>query len=158
MGLLSMLRKEDQIDYDDNYDDRYYDEEADSDYDDYYEEEPKEAVKNVGAVYNVDQIGVTVILSAPTSTADCSIIIDNLKKNNVISLSLERADEETSQRIIDLLSGAAYAVHATIQKISIDNDKSYLITPGPVKVDNSLMRNIDKGSRDILNKVSFGNR
>ncbi len=159
MGLLDGLFNKDE-NYDDDYDNEYYDEEADANYEEeYYEEErPKDPLKKMDGVYNVDQMNVTVILSAPTSTDDCSVIIENLKKNNVISLNLEKADDAMSQRIIDVLSGATFAVHATLQKISLDNDNAYLITPGPIKVDDSLMNNIDKDSRDILSKVTFGNK
>ncbi len=161
MGLLdNFFNKDEDMEYDGNYEEGYYDEEADANYEEeYYEEErPRDPLKKMDGVYNIDQMNVTVILSAPTSTDDCKVIIENLKKNNVISLNLEKADDVMSQRIIDVLSGATFAVHATLQKISLDNDNAYLITPGPIKVDDSLMNNIDKDSRDILSKVTFGNK
>ncbi len=153
MGVLDFLKKDDYYD-----DDELYDDEMGRDYDDEYgdyEDEQTSVVSHTPNVCNVDQLDVTVVLSAPTDIADCTIIIDNLKKNNVISLSLERTDEQMSQRIIDLLSGAAYAISASVKQVSIDNDKSYLITPGAVKVDDSLMKNINKGTRDILSKAKY---
>ncbi len=58
-------------------------------------------------------------------------VIDDLLDGNSVFLNLEDIDAATSQRIIDMLSGAAYAIQATIKKAA---QGSYVIAPYGVEV------------------------
>ena len=58
-------------------------------------------------------------------------VIDNLIRGNTIVLTMDELDGHLMQRAVDTLSGAVFALHATIRKAS---DKTYLIAPSGVEV------------------------
>lgn len=62
---------------------------------------------------------------------ECSDVVDALIANNIVLLMLDQLDDRMIQRAVDTLSGAAFALHATIRKAS---DKTYLIAPRTVEV------------------------
>lgn len=63
---------------------------------------------------------------------DCCDVIDNLILSNTVVLTMDDLDAATMQRAVDTLSGAVFALHATIRKAS---DRTYLIAPATVEVD-----------------------
>lgn len=67
-----------------------------------------------------------------TSLAECSDVVDTLIANDIVLLVLDQIDDATAQRVVDTLSGAAFALHATIRKAS---GRTYLIAPRSVEVD-----------------------
>ena len=75
----------------------------------------------------------TVMYSLHALT-DCPEVIDNLIRNNTVILTMEDLDETTRQRSVDTLSGAVFALHATIRKAS---QNTYLIAPQSVEVNDS---------------------
>ena len=62
---------------------------------------------------------------------DCCDVIDNLILNNTVVLTMDELDPKIIQRAVDTLSGAVFALHATIRKAS---DRTYLIAPMNVEV------------------------
>ena len=62
---------------------------------------------------------------------DCCDVIDNLIMNNTVILTLDDLEPKLMQRAVDTLSGAVFALHATIRKAS---DRTYLIAPMSVEV------------------------
>ena len=62
---------------------------------------------------------------------DCCEVIDKLIAGNTIVLTMDELDGYLMQRAVDTLSGAVFALHATIRKAS---DKTYLIAPMGVEV------------------------
>ena len=62
---------------------------------------------------------------------DCCDVIDNLILNNTVVLTMDDLDPKIMQRAVDTLSGAVFALHATIRKAS---DRTYLIAPMNVEV------------------------
>lgn len=66
-----------------------------------------------------------------TALEECSEVVDALIANNIVLLMLEQLDDRMIQRAVDTLSGAAFALHATIRKAS---EKTYLIAPRTVEV------------------------
>lgn len=62
---------------------------------------------------------------------DCCDVIDNLILNNTVVLTMDDLDAKLMQRAVDTLSGAVFALHATIRKAS---DRTYLIAPMTVEV------------------------
>lgn len=64
---------------------------------------------------------------------ECQKVIDDLLEGRSVLLNLEEMDPPTSQRIIDMLSGAAYAIQATIKKTA---QSSYILAPYGVEVIN----------------------
>lgn len=62
---------------------------------------------------------------------DCCDVIDNLIMNNTVVLTMDDLDAKLMQRAVDTLSGAVFALHATIRKAS---ERTYLIAPMTVEV------------------------
>ena len=62
---------------------------------------------------------------------DCCDVIDNLVLGNTVVMTLNDLDPALIQRAVDTLSGAVFALHATIRKAS---DLTYLIAPMSVEV------------------------
>lgn len=65
------------------------------------------------------------------SLEDCCDVIDNLILSNTVVLTLDDLDPQLMQRAVDTLSGAVFALHATIRRAS---DRTYLIAPSGVEV------------------------
>lgn len=72
----------------------------------------------------------TVMFSLHT-LEDCCAVIDELIANNTVVLTMDEMDGHLMQRAVDTLSGAVFALSANIRKAS---DKTYLITPVSVEV------------------------
>ena len=72
----------------------------------------------------------TVMYSLHT-LKDCCKVIDELIANNTVVLTMEELEGHLMQRALDTLSGAAFALDASIRKAS---DKTYLLTPMSVEV------------------------
>ena len=58
-------------------------------------------------------------------------MIDSLIEGNVVVLTLDEIDPKLTQRAIDTLSGAVFALNATIRKAS---DRTYVLAPSSVEV------------------------
>ncbi len=73
----------------------------------------------------------TIERFSPKSFEDVEDIIDRLVGGEpaIVSLSLVRAD--TAQRVVDLLSGATYAIGGNLSRL--ENDL-YVFTPGGTKI------------------------
>lgn len=85
-----------------------------------------------GRVVNIKaQARVRVVIVRPDRFQDSSAIVDNLKDNKTVVLNLESTDKETSRRIIDFTSGAAYANNGQIKCIA---NRTFIITPYNVDV------------------------
>ena len=77
-----------------------------------------------------------VVLVKPERFDDVSAIADHLNDKKTVVLNLEAADRELSRRIVDFLSGATYANHGNIKKIS---KGTFLIVPSGVDMMGELM-------------------
>ncbi|MBQ8110536.1 MAG: cell division protein SepF [Clostridia bacterium] len=78
----------------------------------------------------VSQRSRTVMYSLH-SLEDCCEVIDQLIANNTVVLTMDELDGRLLQRAVDTLSGAVFALHASIRKAS---DKTYLVAPMSVEV------------------------
>ncbi len=94
--------------------------------------EDKEDVASNGRVVNIKaQARVRVVIVKPNCFQDSSSIVDYLKDNKTVVLNLESTDKEASRRIIDFVSGAAYANNGQIKCIA---NRTFIITPYNVDV------------------------
>ena len=69
--------------------------------------------------------GMTILLVAE-HFEDASTIADHLNAKRTVVLNLESASKEISRRLIDFLSGVAYANEGQIKKVA---NCTYIITP-----------------------------
>lgn len=67
-----------------------------------------------------------VVLVKPERYEDVTSIADHLNDKKTVVLNLESADRELSRRIVDFLSGATYANHGNMRKVS---KGTFLIVP-----------------------------
>ena len=108
------------------------------DYEEEFEEKPitrkeeKDESETNGRVVNIKaQARVRVVIVKPNHFQDSSSIVDYLKDNKTVVLNLESTDKEASRRIIDFVSGAAYANNGQIKCIA---NRTFIITPYNVDV------------------------
>ena len=74
--------------------------------------------------------GRTVMFSL-ANLKDANMVITALVKGNTIVMTLDTEDEHLKERIVDTLSGAVFALDATIRKASY---QTYLLAPKSVNV------------------------
>lgn len=145
MGIFDKVREfinaEDVDDYNENdYDD--YD-----DYEDmpvtpqhrpYAEREHSEQKKN--KVVNINgSAQLQVILVKPDSFNDARNIADHLKSKKTVVLNLESTNKDVSRRLVDFLSGVAYANNGDIQRVATS---TFIITPYNVDIMGDLIDGI----------------
>ena len=71
----------------------------------------------------------SLLIRMPVDFDDAAAIADELKARKSVLLNLERTDIETSRRLLDFLSGAAYALGGKISRVS---SQAYMLTPKDV--------------------------
>lgn len=72
-----------------------------------------------------------MILVKPERYDEVSGIADHLRNKSAVVLNLEVADRASAKRIVDFLSGCAYALEGNIKKVATS---TYVITPFNVDV------------------------
>ncbi len=72
-----------------------------------------------------------VVLVKPESFEDASAIADHLCEKRTVVLNLESTNKEIARRLLDFLSGVAYANEGKIKKVAIS---TYIITPYNVDI------------------------
>ena len=77
-----------------------------------------------------------VVLVKPDRYDDVTAIADHLNDRKTVVLNLESADKELARRIVDFLSGATYANHGILRKVS---KATFLIVPHGVDMMGELM-------------------
>ena len=77
-----------------------------------------------------------VVLVKPDRFEDVTSIADHLNERKTVVLNLEAANRDVSRRIIDFLSGVAYANHGNIRKVA---NSTFIIVAHNVDVMGELM-------------------
>ena len=77
-----------------------------------------------------------VVLVKPDRFEDASSIADHLNAKQTVVLNLEATKRETARRLIDFLSGVAYANKAEIKRVATN---TFIITPFNVDVQGETM-------------------
>ena len=72
-----------------------------------------------------------VVLVSPSRFENASEIADHLRDKRTVVLNLEQTDKNIARRLIDFLSGVAYANEGTIKKVALS---TYIITPYNVDI------------------------
>lgn len=126
-------------DYDyDEYDDEY-DDFDDEDESGYYEDErivdeaPKTQPKTTARLDSSNKVvsihttaQLNVVIFHPEDYKDAFAIADCLIEKNTVVLNLENTSKDVSRRVVDFLSGVAYAHRGQIKKIA---NRTFIITP-----------------------------
>ena len=103
------------------------------------EKQPEEK-KGIGSLFGVGKKEESTKMASskvsyvsiirPKVFEDSRLIADAIKENKIVTFSLEFLEYEVGQRVIDFVSGAAYAMNAHLSKVT---DK--VLTSIPVGID-----------------------
>ena len=81
-----------------------------------------------------------VVLVKPERFEDASAIADQLNAKHTVVLNLESASKEVSRRLIDFLSGVAYANNGQIKRVATS---TFIITPYNVDIMGDLIGELE---------------
>lgn len=94
-----------------------------------------------GRVVNINATTqMQVVLVKPDRFDQVSDIADQLRDKRAVVLNLESTNKDVARRLVDFLSGCAYALDGKIKKIAIS---TYLITPYNVDVVGDLVEELE---------------
>ena len=136
MGILDELKKLTHP-----YDDE------DEEYEDF--EEPRErsfddrrnkAEDRRNKVVNIHATTQLKVLVKPDRFENASEIADQLKDKRTVVLNLESTNKDVARRLIDFLSGVAYAGEGKIKKVAAN---TYIITPYHVELEGDLIDELE---------------
>ena len=125
-------------------DDGYYDDNEDmfpqrsAADDDGYQPEPtgkRNKVVNINATTQLQ-----VVLVKPERFDDASTVADHLNAKRTVVLNLESTNKEIARRLLDFLSGVAYAGEGKIKKVAAN---TYIITPYHVDIEGDLIDELE---------------
>ena len=81
-----------------------------------------------------------VVLVKPERFENASEIADHLKDKRTVVLNLESTNKDVARRLIDFLSGVAYAGEGKIKKVAAN---TYRITPYSVDIEGDLIDELE---------------
>ena len=81
-----------------------------------------------------------VVLVKPEKFQDASAIADHLRDKRTVVLNLESSNKDVARRMVDFLSGAAYAQEGKIKKVAV---ATYIITPYNVDIIGDLIDELE---------------
>ena len=117
MGIFSRFRKN-------NYED-YEDEEEEDEY------QVENETVDVEAKANLEGASLELKIFKPQTMGQLLPAVDHLRAGKTVLLNLEGIDPALYRRMIDFISGSAYAMRLSIKKAT---DNSYCIAPNDVDV------------------------
>ena len=88
----------------------------------------------------VGNSGMEVCVIKPTTIEDEIEIADTLLSGRTVLINMEGLNLEIAQRIIDFTSGATYAMHGSLQKVS---NYIFLATPNGVDISGDIQNLMD---------------
>lgn len=146
MSLLDEFKKfihpYDDEDYD--YDEDLPEEQSSKSFFEERREERKSAASAEDRHNKVVNIHATaalkVVLVKPDRFENASEIADHLREKRTVVLNLESTNKEVSRRLIDFLSGVAYAGEGKIKKVAAN---TYIITPYSVDIMGDLIDELE---------------
>ena len=81
-----------------------------------------------------------VVLVKPEHFEDASTIADHLNNKRTVVLNLESTNKEVSRRLVDFLSGVAYANNGQIKRVA---NSTFIITPYNVDIMGDLLDELE---------------
>mgnify|MGYP001149659159 CR=1 FL=1 len=105
------------------------------------DEEPAEGTPRKNKVVNIHATTqLKVVLVKPERFENASEIADHLREKRTVVLNLESTNKDIARRLIDFLSGVAYAGDGKIKKVSAN---TYIITPYSVDLMGDLIDELE---------------
>ena len=81
-----------------------------------------------------------VVLVKPERFDNVSEIAEHLRERRAVVLNLESTNKDVARRLVDFLSGCAYALDGKIKKVAIS---TYIITPLNVDIVGDLVEELE---------------
>jgi cell division inhibitor SepF len=81
-----------------------------------------------------------VVLAKPEHFEDARPIADHLNSKHTVVLNLESTNKDVSRRLIDFLSGVAYANNGQVKRVA---NSTYIITPYNVNIMGDLLDELE---------------
>ena len=148
MGLMDELKKiihpydDEDYDYEDDFEEpvkessrSLFDDRKDDRREDRRSEDRHNKVVNIHATTQLK-----VVLVKPERFENASEIADHLKDKRTVVLNLESTNKDIARRLIDFLSGVAYAGEGKIKKVAAN---TYIITPYHVDIMGDLIDELE---------------
>ena len=148
MGLMDELKKiihpydDEDYDYEDDFEEpvkessrSLFDDRKDDRREDRRSEDRHNKVVNIHATTQLK-----VVLVKPERFENASEIADHLKEKRTVVLNLESTNKDVARRLIDFLSGVAYAGEGKIKKVAAN---TYIITPYSVDIMGDLVDELE---------------
>lgn len=135
-------------DEDEEYEDEEYEQETQEEYAEEEQrsntnhyEQTSEAASRPGKVVNMAASApLQVVLVKPERFEDASAIADHLNAKRTVVLNLEGTSKEVSRRLVDFLSGVAYANHGQMKRVA---NSTFIITPFNVDIMGDLLDELE---------------
>ena len=103
--------------------------------------EPAEGTSKNNKVVNIHATTqLKVVLVKPERFEDASTIADHLNNKRTVVLNLESTNKEVSRRLVDFLSGVAYANNGQIKRVA---NSTFIITPYNVDIMGDLLDELE---------------
>ncbi len=124
-------------------------EDEDEDYEEEFEEVPRRETafeerrretRNNKVVNIHATTQLKVVLVKPERFENASEIADHLKEKRTVVINLESTNKDIARRLIDFLSGVAYAGEGKIKKVAAN---TYIITPYHVDIEGDLIDELE---------------
>lgn len=109
--------------------------------------------ENTGAIYPVENerrsnkvvnihttTQLQVVLVKPERFENASEIADHLRDKRTVVLNLEKTQKDVARRLLDFLSGVAYAQEGKIKKVAL---QTYIVTPYNVDIMGDLIDELE---------------
>ena len=105
------------------------------------DEDPAEGAPKKNKVVNIHATTqLKVVLVKPERFEDASTIADHLNNKRTVVLNLESTNKEVSRRLVDFLSGVAYANNGQIKRVA---NSTFIITPYNVDIMGDLLDELE---------------
>lgn len=130
--------------------------EEEDDYLDDYEKLPERGSARVKTRQEVSiraTANLKVMLVQPKGMQDLPGIADELRGGNTLVVNIEQSDRELARRILDFLSGVAYALDGRVHRIATD---TYMVLPCSVEMEDSLMHELHDSGFDFGSVLGSG--
>ncbi len=104
-------------------------------------EEPSAGGKKNNKVVNIHATTqLQVVLVKPERFDDASSVADHLNEKRTVVLNLESTNKEVARRLVDFLSGVAYANNGQIKRVAAS---TFIITPYNVDIVGDLLDELE---------------
>lgn len=101
---------------------------------------PSSQAKRGNVVNMPSKTTMQVVLAKPERFEDASAIADHLHEKRTVVLNLEAANRDVARRLIDFLSGVAYANAGMLKRVA---NSTFIITPYNVNVTGDLLDELE---------------